>query len=46
MSETYYRPHDLTRSPEMGKERPELRAKFLDYSAKARVRPLQPDRVG
>ena len=31
MSETYYRPHDLSRFSEMGKERPELWAKFLDY---------------
>jgi alkylhydroperoxidase/carboxymuconolactone decarboxylase family protein len=31
LSETYYRPHDLTRFSEMGKERPELWAKFLDY---------------
>jgi 4-carboxymuconolactone decarboxylase len=31
LSETYYRPHDLTRFSEIGKERPELWAKFLDY---------------
>ena len=31
MAETYYCPHDLPRFAEMGKERPELWAKFLDY---------------
>jgi alkylhydroperoxidase/carboxymuconolactone decarboxylase family protein len=31
LSETYYRPHDLSRFAEMGKERPELWAKFLEY---------------
>src|SRR5512132_1616650 len=31
MSETYYQPHDLSRFSDMGKERPELWAKFLDY---------------
>ena len=31
MAETYYCPHDLPRFGEMGKDRPELWAKFLDY---------------
>jgi alkylhydroperoxidase/carboxymuconolactone decarboxylase family protein YurZ len=31
MAETYYCPHDLPRFAEMGKDRPELWAKFLDY---------------
>jgi 4-carboxymuconolactone decarboxylase len=31
LSETYYRPHDLTRFAEMGRERPELWEKFQDY---------------
>ena len=31
MAETYYCPHDLDRFGEMGKNRPELWAKFLDY---------------
>jgi len=31
MAETYYCPHDLPRFAEMGKERPELWARFLDY---------------
>lgn len=29
--ETYYHPQDLARFPEMGKNRPELWAKFSDY---------------
>ena len=29
--ETYYCPHDLKRFGDMGKNRPELWAKFLDY---------------
>jgi len=31
MAETYYCPHDLPRFAEMGKDRPDLWAKFLDY---------------
>ncbi len=31
MAETYYCPHDLPRFAEMGKDRPELWTKFLDY---------------
>ena len=31
MTETYYCPHDLPRFGEMGKDRPELWAKFLEY---------------
>jgi len=31
LSDTYYRPHDLSRFSEIGKERPELWEKFLDY---------------
>ena len=31
MPETYYCPHDLPRFGEMGKERPDLWAKFLEY---------------
>ncbi|HVP40005.1 MAG TPA: arsenosugar biosynthesis-associated peroxidase-like protein [Candidatus Saccharimonadales bacterium] len=29
--ETYYDPHDLARFSEMGRNRPELWAKFMDY---------------
>ena len=31
MADTYYCPHDLPRFAEMGKERPDLWAKFLEY---------------
>ncbi len=31
MADTYYCPHDLSRFGEMGKERPDLWAKFLAY---------------
>ena len=31
MAETYYHPHDLPRFPEMGKQRPDLWEKFLEY---------------